>query len=153
MIVSFDTNILIYAGGPAADPRRSLARAVIDRAADADDGAGSGVLLLQTLAEFSNVAIRKLRMPAEATAQAVAVWRAVFPVRAAAEEDLPAALAAVAAHRLQFWDAMLWATAKRTGVDIFFSEDFQDGRTLDGVRFVNPFSPENESLIARIFGS
>ncbi|MEJ0071427.1 MAG: hypothetical protein WDO24_24820 [Pseudomonadota bacterium] len=30
------------------------------------------------------------------------------------------------------------------------SEDFQDGRTLDGVRFVNPFNPTNDELVDTI---
>jgi len=47
--------------------------------------------------------------------------------------DLGAAMRSVGEHRLAFWDAMLWATARRTGVRILISEDFQDGRMLDGV--------------------
>ena len=51
-------------------------------------------------------------------------WRAVLPVRAAAEEDLADA---VKNHRLAFWDAMLWATARRVGIDHVITEDLQDG--------------------------
>jgi predicted nucleic acid-binding protein len=42
-------------------------------------------------------------------------------------------------HGLQFWDAMLWATARRAGCSLIATEDFQDGRTLGGVTFRNPF--------------
>ena len=31
------------------------------------------------------------------------------------------------------------ATARDAGVSVVLSEDFQDGREIDGVRFVNPF--------------
>jgi predicted nucleic acid-binding protein len=34
---------------------------------------------------------------------------------------------------------MLWATARRAGCRLIVTEDFQDGRELGGVRFVNPF--------------
>jgi hypothetical protein len=39
---------------------------------------------------------------------------------------------AVAAYRIGFWDAMLWAIARRAGVRILFSEDFQDRQTIQG---------------------
>ena len=48
---------------------------------------------------------------------------------------------------LSFWDAMLWATARRAGCSVLLSEDFQDGRRLDGVLFVDPFAPENQRLV------
>jgi predicted nucleic acid-binding protein len=80
----------------------------------------------------------------------VTAWQAVLPVEAAVAEDLPAALAAAKEHRIAFWDAMLWAASRRLGVRHLFSEDMQDGRDLQGVRFVNPFEPRNDALIDRI---
>jgi predicted nucleic acid-binding protein len=37
-------------------------------------------------------------------------------------------------------DALIWSAAVENRVAIIYSEDFQDGRELEGVRFVNPFS-------------
>ena len=45
---------------------------------------------------------------------------------------------------------MLWATADRIGVRYLLTEDFQDGRVLGGVTFVDPFKPDNERLLAEI---
>jgi predicted nucleic acid-binding protein len=42
-------------------------------------------------------------------------------------------------YRLSFWDALIWATARNAGVPVVLSEDYQDGREIEGVRFVNPF--------------
>jgi predicted nucleic acid-binding protein len=36
----------------------------------------------------------------------------------------------------------VWATARLNQVPFVFSEDFRDGSILEGVRFVNPFSPK-----------
>ncbi len=69
--------------------------------------------------------------------------------RVADDSDLLIALEAVRAHRLAFWDAMLWASAKRAGVRHMLSEDFQDGFALQGVTF-NPFNRENEQLIDKL---
>ena len=53
-------------------------------------------------------------------------------------------------HGISFWDALLWATADRVGVRYLFTEDFQDGRTLGGVTFIDPFKGANERLLAEI---
>jgi predicted nucleic acid-binding protein len=45
-------------------------------------------------------------------------------------------------HQLAYYDAQIWATARLHGVPIILSEDFQTGRTLEGVRFVNPFADD-----------
>jgi predicted nucleic acid-binding protein len=146
MIVSFDTNVLLYATAPSSAPKKNRAHDVIARGIRA----GESVLLLQTLAEFSSVAISKAGIPVEAVRGTVDAWRAVLPVRPAENDDLPAALDAVKAHRLAFWDAMLWATARRVGVRHLLTEDLQDGFELGGVTFLNPFEPANDSWIDRI---
>jgi len=110
-------------------------------------------LLLQTLAEFSNVAMRKARIPVKDIRRTIDAWRAVLPVQAADEGDLLAALEAVRAHRLAFWDAMLWASARRAGVRHLLTEDFQDGFALQGVTFINPFKRTNDQLIDELLPS
>jgi predicted nucleic acid-binding protein len=112
--------------------------------------AGTAALLLQTLAEYSHVAIRKAGIAANTVRSSIGIWQSALPVEAAVYDDLPAALDAVTRHGLSFWDAMLWATAKRIGVRYFLSEDLQDGRVLDRVRFINPFASENTALVERV---
>jgi predicted nucleic acid-binding protein len=145
-MISFDTNVLVYATAALADERVSRARDLLARAMRE----ASGVLLLQSLAEFSNVAIRKAGIPAEDIGRIVQSWCAVLPVQPADEGDLFTALEAVRAHRLAFWDAMLWASAQRAGVRHILTEDFQDGFVLQDVTFVNPFIRDNEPLIKKL---
>ena len=145
-MVSFDTNVLVYATASISDAKVMRARDVIARAMRA----ASSIHLLQTLAEFSNVAIRKARIPIEDIRDTIDAWLAVLPVQVADESDLLQALEAARAHRLAFWDAMLWASAKRAGVRHLVTEDFQDGFTLQGVTFINPFKRENDQLIDEV---
>jgi predicted nucleic acid-binding protein len=145
-MVSFDTNILVYATAPQAPEKSPRARELVARGLRS----ASTVLLLQTLGEFSHVALRKEGMPVDAVLRLIEAWRGLLPVHAAEEADLIPALEAVRDHSLSFWDALLWASARRLGVRYLLTEDFQDGRNLDGVRFVNPFSPANEGLLARL---
>jgi predicted nucleic acid-binding protein len=145
-MVGFDTNVLVYATAPVVDVKAVRARELIGRGM----GAASTVLLLQTLAEFSNVAIRKAGIRVAEVRKILDAWLAVLPVQAADQSDLLEALDAVGAHRLAFWDAMLWASAKRAGIRYLLSEDFQDGFALHGVTFINPFTRRNDKLIDEI---
>jgi predicted nucleic acid-binding protein len=145
-MISFDTNVLIYATAASADEKANQARDLLARAMRA----ANSILLLQTLAEFSNVAIRKAGIAVDAVQRIVQAWCAILPVQKADEADLFMALEAVRAHRLAFWDAMLWASAQRAGVRHLLTEDFQDGFELHDVTFMNPFNPENNQLIDKL---
>jgi predicted nucleic acid-binding protein len=145
-MVSFDTNILVYATATSPDVEAKRSRDLIVRGMQT----GWSILLLQTLAEFSNVAIRKAGIPIDDIRATIDAWRAVLPVQAAEDGDLTAALDAVKTHRLGFWDAMLWAAAQRAGVRHLLTEDLQDGFLLESVRFVNPFARANDRLIDEI---
>jgi len=146
-MIGFDTNILVYATVPIADVKVVRARDLIARGM----AAASTVLLLQTLAEFSNVAIRKADIRVADVRKAIDAWMAVLPVQAADQSDLIEALGAVGAHRLACWDAMLWASAKRVSVRHLLS--FQDGFALHRVSFINPFLGRNSKLIDEILPS
>src|SRR5712691_3679208 len=143
MMVSFDTNVLVYATVSAPLSKTTRARDLVVRGMRA----GGSILLLQTLAEFSSVAIRKAGIAVDDVRTTIDAWRAVLPVQGTEDDDLSAALDAVKKHRLAFWDAMLWAAAQRAGVRHLLTEDLQDGLALAGVRFVNPFDAANNRLI------
>lgn len=146
-MISFDTNVLIYATAAGADERAHRARDLLARAMMQ---AANSVLLLQSLAEFSNVAIRKAGIPVQAVQRIVQSWCAVLSIHPADNSDLMTALEAVRAHRLAFWDALLWASAQRAGVRHMLTEDFQDGFVLQDVTFINPFRRENSQLIDKL---
>jgi predicted nucleic acid-binding protein len=135
--LTLDSNILIYAADRDAGERHELARALVARAARADC-----VLSIQALAEFFAVVTRKTSVPVAAAIAFIEGWAAMFSNVGATPTSLAAAMAAVRDHRISFWDAMLWAVAREAGCRYVLSEDFQNGRTLGGVTFVNPFTPQ-----------
>ena len=144
-MISFDSNVLVYAVDRDVGDRHGRATDLIERAIRA----GSCIQPLQTLCEFFAVATRKMGMDPRAAAAFAVGWQAVIQVEPPIIDDLAAAMRVVRDHGLPFWDAMLWATIRRIGVDLLMSEDFQDGRILEGVRFVNPFVAHNDALIDR----
>lgn len=134
--LTVDSNILIYAADAEAGSRHEQARHLVARAAHADC-----VLTLQALAEFFAVATRKTTVSVPAAMVLVEKWQTLFDCAAASLPTMSMAMRAVEEHRIPFWDAMIWAVAREAGCRFLLSEEFQHGRTLGGVTFVNPFAP------------
>ena len=145
MRLSIDANVLIYLIDRDAGERHRQALAMMDRAAVAEC-----ILTLQVLGEFFHVVTRKGKLSADRAYRFVTDWRAVFPVQAATTSALEQAMGAVRSHQVSFWDAMLWATVQQAGCRILLTEDFQDGRKLGSVTFVDPFAAGNANLLDQI---
>jgi predicted nucleic acid-binding protein len=144
-LISFDANVLVYAADRDVGLRHDRAVDLIERAIRV----GNCIQTLQSLCEFYNVATRKIGVDPQVAAAFVDGWHATLPVETPVTLDLTDAMRAVREHQLSFWDAMLWATVRRAGVRLLITEDLQDGRVLEGVRFVNPFAADNDALIDR----
>jgi len=143
---SFDTNVLIYAVVDARDPKSERARELLARCTHT----AGAVLLLQALAEFSYVAIRKFSVAPNRVQRHIRAWTRIIPVDAADETDLDRALELVRNHRIAFWDGLMCATASRVGIEHLLTEDLQDGRRFGNLTVVNPFRAANAALIDRI---
>jgi len=145
---TLDTNLLVYAADGVPGERQHKARDLIERAASADC-----TLTVQALAEFFRVMTRKFQFPPTTVARTVNAWRDAFPICSADEFALVDAMDAVETHKLGLWDAIIWATARRAGCRAVLSEDFQDGRELGGVIFINPLLPKPSSMLEELIGS
>lgn len=125
----FDTNVLVYAFLDFEKRQRALE--VL--------GEG-GVISVQVLNEFTNVAHRKRQRTWPDIEAAIAVIRVQFPeVRPIAAETHAAAMALAAENNLSFYDALIVASAKESGCDTLWSEDLQNGRSLGELTIRNPF--------------
>jgi len=127
----FDANILIYTLRED-DPRSDVADALL---------AAGGVIGVQTLNEFVNVASRKLRMPWEQMLQALGAIRALFPSPLPLTvETHEAALRITGRYGFRIYDSLVIAAALEASCTTLYSEDLQDGQVIDGVLTVrNPF--------------
>jgi predicted nucleic acid-binding protein len=132
-----DTNILVYAYDRAERAKQKRARNILDWLESRDCGA----LSTQILGEFFWIVTRKLAEPltqAEAYTELerhLRSWRTIEMTRAVVLE----AARGCVHYQLPFWDAQIWATAKLNQIPHVLSEDFQPGRTIEGVEFVDPF--------------
>jgi len=138
--ILIDTNLLVYLYdqnqlGKQAQSHRVLEQLELTR---------SGRLSVQALAEFFSVATRKLSpslTPAEALEQ-INLFIRLWPVFDLTPMIVMEAGRGVRDHKLSYFDAQVWATARLNQVPVIFSEDFDSGRVLEGVRFINPFAPD-----------
>jgi len=48
-------------------------------------------------------------------------------------------------YQMAYWDAQIWALARLHRIPLIFTEDFNIGAVIEGVRFVNPLE-ENFDL-------
>jgi len=147
MIVAIDTNILVYAAEASGDHQKHQRSASVIRGLATN---GRGILPLQALTEFYAVAVRKDRVLSAGASAFVENLAEIMPVHAAAQADLIDAMRVHREHNIQFWDGLLWSVSRRAGARYLLSEDFQDGRELEGVRFVNPFAGSNAALIDQL---
>lgn len=129
--VFFDTNVVVYAFG-TTDPRSVRAKALL---------AEGGVISVQVLNEFTNVARRRLGMAWPEVRRALRAIRAVCsPVMALTVEMHEAAVALTERDGVPIYDAMIVAAAAAAGCGMLYSEDMQDGRVFPGgVTIRNPF--------------
>jgi len=134
-----DTNVLVYAFDSSEPVRQPAAAHLLSRLMD-DDRLR---LSTQVLQEFYVTMTRKVRTPwspdrALAKLDDLAAW----PVLPA---DLAIIREAVLLSRdavVSFWDALIVVSAARSGAEILYTEDLNDGQILGGVRVVNPFSAD-----------
>ena len=127
--VFFDTNVLVYMTD--SDPARASRSRDLVRA--------GGVISVQVLNEFTDVARRKLKLTIPEIRLfllSVRLTCLVVPVKTATHER-----GVVIAERYGYrtYDCMIIAAAQLAGCKTLYSEDLQHGQVVDGLRIVNPY--------------
>ena len=132
-----DSNVLVYAHDRSEPEKQDRALELLDRLVET----AFGVLSTQTLAEFCAVATHKIPSPlsAEQAYAQIEHFCRIWPILNVTPEVVLEAARGVRDYQFSFWDAQLWAVACLNNVPVVFSEDFNPGSVVEGVRFVNPF--------------
>jgi predicted nucleic acid-binding protein len=130
----FDTNVLLYADDEFAPAQQRCSR---DRVAQHRRD-GTGVVSLQVLQEYFVNVTRKLHVDPLIARRKVEIL-SEFDVASPEIADILAAIDLHRLHSFSFWDALVVRAAKQAGCRVLLSEDFQDGREIDGLQVVNPF--------------
>lgn len=126
----FDTNVLLYAF--AKDDRRTeIALSLL---------AGGGVVGVQALNEFVAVAVRKLAMSWEELLEALSALRTLCPSPVPLTvETHDRALGIARRYGYHIYDSLVIAAALEAHCHTLFSEDMNDGQTIEGLTIRDPF--------------
>lgn len=133
----FDSNILVYLFDVHAPAKQRAARDRFERHARA----GDALLSSQVLSEFFVTITRKLAVPVpDDDASRLVRDLAALPIVAIDADLVLRAIEWSRRHELSYWDALIVAAASAGGAAELITEDLQHGRTIEGMRIVNPFA-------------
>ena len=136
-----DTNIVVYAYDVTAGEKHSAAQRLLSELWRS----GRGLVSTQVLQELYVTATAKIPRPlgprpAAELIEDMLTWDVVVNDG----ESILRAISLGRREKMQFWDALIVAAAERGGAERLVSEDLSSGRTIAGVRIVNPFEPAEE---------
>jgi predicted nucleic acid-binding protein len=139
-LLLLDTNVLVYAHDPRDRRKQAIAADLLDRCIAAERAA----LSAQNLSEFYVVVTQRLpdRIRPRAAIQQVERLAAACRVLEVTTPLVLEGCRGSEVHRLSFWDALVWAAAKLAQIPYLLTEDAQDGRSIEGVTFLDPFRSE-----------
>jgi len=132
-----DTNVLIYAHDANEKQKHPIAQRLLVELLRTR----SLVVSPQVLQEFYVHATRKIAKPL--TKRAAREIVADFSVWCIDTHpaDVATAFRIEDEARISFWDALICASALRSGARVILSEDMSAGQKIAGIRIQNPFKP------------
>ena len=130
-----DTNVLVYAEASDAPYKQRSALDLLQRLYEQ----GLGVVSTQILQEYCNVALKKLRLPAQHVRSQLDLYEQ-FEVVQVTPAIIRAGLDLHQTRSVAFFDAIALASARAAGCSVLWSEDMNAGEVVNGVRISNPFS-------------
>lgn len=131
-----DTNLLVYQYDSSEPEKQRQALSVIRVLTIA----GAAAISTQVMSEFFSIATRKITAPLsrESAYERLQSFHQGFWIIDITAPTVIEAARGVLAHQFNFWDALVWSTAKLNQIPIVLSEDFNTGAVIEGVRFLNP---------------
>jgi predicted nucleic acid-binding protein len=138
--ILLDTNTLVYLYDPLDATKQDRAIETVNKLVRTT----RAVISTQVLGEFF-AATTRARRPILSPAEAIASMRnylAVCEVLDVTQFITLEALRGVETYSFGFWDAQIWATARLNQISEIYSEDFNVGAVIEGVRFTNPLTED-----------
>lgn len=132
-----DTNIFVYTFDSHSPAKAKKAAKIIRQGVDT----GEGIISYQVVQEFFNVALRRFAEPmtaGEAEQYLLTVFRPLLAVHSSPALYFEG-LRIASRQRIGWYDSLIIAAALEAKCEKLYSEDFQHGREIDGLKIENPF--------------
>jgi predicted nucleic acid-binding protein len=97
------------------------------------------VISTQVLSETCNVLRRKFGWEWTDIRPIIQELRRVFQLIRVDENTIERAMNIAESTNIPYFDSVMVASAADAGCTVLYSEDFQDGQRIEGVKVVNPF--------------
>ena len=130
-----DTNVLIYAHDVDAKRKHEAAKSVLHKLWSEH----TGVLSMQVLQEFYVNVTRKISRPISKESARLVVSSYTIWCVDTTPAEISTAFRIEDESRIGFWDALIVASALRSGATRILSEDLNAGQTIAGIQIQNPF--------------
>ena len=131
-----DTNVLIYAQA-SDEPQKQLAALALLKNLYEEN---TGVLSTQVLQEYCNVALKKMKLPAQYVRTQLDLIEQ-FEVVQVTPAIIRAGLDLHQTRSVSFFDAIVLASAHASGCTVLWTEDMNANEVVNGVCIKNPFAP------------
>ena len=132
-----DTNVLVYAEASDAPLKQRAALALLKGLYEE----GLGVLSTQVLQEYCNVALKKLKLPAQYVRSQLDLYEQ-YEVVQVTPAIIHAGLDLHQTRSVSFFDAIVLASAHASGCNVIWTEDMNAGEVVNGVTISNPFAAD-----------
>ena len=129
--VFLDTNVLIYAYSDDDTIKQYKARSVLF--------AHSCIISTQVLTEFSNIAFKKLHLPASEINSTISVLSGLCSVHVVDKITIQKAVDIKARYGYSFYDSLMIASAIECKCGFLYSEDMADGHVINSLMIRNIF--------------
>ena len=130
--VFLDTNVFVYTQSKGDQDKRNIALNAIEKY--------ECYTSTQVFNEVSNVMIKKLKMPISEVKQVITAINDRCTASIITHETLQKALDLKDVYGYSYYDSLILAAAVLGDCDYVFSEDLQDGQTIENkIKIVNIF--------------
>ncbi len=131
-----DTNVLIYAQASDEPQKQGAALALLKNLYEEN----TGVLSTQVLQEYCNVALKKMKLPAQYVRTQLDLFEQ-FEIVQVTPAIIRAGLDLHQTRSVSFFDAIVLASAHASGCTVLWTEDMKANEVVNGVCIKNPFAP------------
>jgi predicted nucleic acid-binding protein len=133
--IFIDTNILIHAHDVDQARKHTIAQKILTDLLRSR----MAVVSPQVLQEFYVNVTRKIAKPLNKRAARAIVDDFSVCCTNTTSTDVSAAFRIEDESKISFWDALICASALKSGAQVILSEDLNAGQMIDGMRIENPF--------------
>jgi predicted nucleic acid-binding protein len=134
-----DTNVLIYAHDVDAGAKHQTAQAILRELWSER----TGTLSIQVLQEFYVNVTRKIPRPISRQSARMVVTTYTAWCVDTTPAEIATAFQIEDASKIGFWDALIVASALKSGAERIVSEDLNAGQLIAGILVENPFAGSN----------